>query len=243
MRLSAIICMLCIAGVFLQPAFALKKKVHIPNDLSDVIDDEEDDEWKNWGKKKGKPKKAEAPPADEPFDPNNFDVSSIMNKRDKGPWMGFAKLKATDPPRTKADADAVGRDWAQMIASANVGAQVYAIDEGTLLISCNDGTPSSELRDFVLKLPVTEYFDVHSQKWVWDEDEDMAVLQQPPLSMKPGAAKKGGASAKGATGGGGLKQQAPGSLDVEAAIKKAKRAGTPKPEKVDGGSKAPHEEL
>ena len=81
----------------LTPVFA--KKVHIPDDLDDVVDNEEDEEWKAWGKPKQKP----PPPFDPPPDLSNLDASKIqeeMLKRHMGTAMGFVKLRL-GVPRTK----------------------------------------------------------------------------------------------------------------------------------------------
>ena len=75
------------------------KKVHIPDDLDDVVDNEEDEEWKAWGKPKPKP----SPPFEPPPDFSNLDPSEIqeeMLKRHMGTAMGFVKLRL-GVPRTK----------------------------------------------------------------------------------------------------------------------------------------------
>ena len=75
------------------------KKVHIPDDLDDVVDNEEDEEWKAWGKPKPKP----SPPFEPPPDFSNLDPSKIqeeMLKRHMGTAMGFVKLRL-GVPRTK----------------------------------------------------------------------------------------------------------------------------------------------
>ncbi|KAL8105737.1 hypothetical protein AgCh_029506 [Apium graveolens] len=43
------------ATIFSQYVDAGKKRVHITNDLDDVVDNEEDEAWKEWGRKKSSP--------------------------------------------------------------------------------------------------------------------------------------------------------------------------------------------
>jgi hypothetical protein len=69
-------------------ALAGKRKVHITDDLDDVFDDEEDDDWKEWGKKPS--------PSFAPSDFTNLDASKIqeeMMNRHSGPVIGFVKLR------------------------------------------------------------------------------------------------------------------------------------------------------
>lgn len=73
-----------------------KKKIHITNDLTDVVDDEEDEAWKEWGKK---PSPNLDPP---PKDLSNMEYSEIqaeMMKYQTGPAFGFVKLRL-GPRRT-----------------------------------------------------------------------------------------------------------------------------------------------
>lgn len=70
-----------------------KAKVHITDDLDDVVDGEEDEAWKEWGKKK--------PSVPEKFDPPKIDydtmsLSEIQHEimsRQYGPVFGFVKLR------------------------------------------------------------------------------------------------------------------------------------------------------
>ncbi|KAF6165370.1 hypothetical protein GIB67_018814 [Kingdonia uniflora] len=66
-----------------------KKKVHITDELDDVIDNEEDDNWKQWEKN--------SKPSEDDFDDlSNMDplqVQSEMMKHHQGSSFGFAKLQ------------------------------------------------------------------------------------------------------------------------------------------------------
>jgi len=66
-------------------------KVHIPDQLDDVEDNEEDQAWKDWGKVK-KEKLQFNPPPD--FDGKNLDkYQEEMLDRQMGTSMGFVKLR------------------------------------------------------------------------------------------------------------------------------------------------------
>lgn len=80
-----------VAGVGL--AAGRKRPVHIPDELDDVVDDEEDEAWKEWGKKKSaQPAKFDPPPTD--FAGIKLpEIQEEMLKRHTGPAFGFVKLR------------------------------------------------------------------------------------------------------------------------------------------------------
>lgn len=68
-------------------------RVHIPDELDDVVDNEEDDEWKEWGKPKQESLPFDPPP-EPPQDPKELENYQLeMMKRATGPSMGFVKLR------------------------------------------------------------------------------------------------------------------------------------------------------
>lgn len=67
-----------------------KKKIQITDDLDDVVDNEEDESWKEWGKKK------QSTDFDPPPDFSKMELMDIqeeMMKRQIGPVFGFVKLR------------------------------------------------------------------------------------------------------------------------------------------------------
>lgn len=71
---------------------SVAKKVHIPDDLDDVVDNEEDEQWQAWGK----PKPKSPPPFDPPPDMTDMPPEQIqeeMTKRTFGPSIAFVKLR------------------------------------------------------------------------------------------------------------------------------------------------------
>lgn len=69
---------------FYKFANAAQRKIHIPDELDDVVDDEEDDDWRDWGNAKKRPE-FDLPPAD--FAGMGL-PEDIM-----GPVFGFVKLR------------------------------------------------------------------------------------------------------------------------------------------------------
>lgn len=70
------------------------KRLHITDYLNDVVDDEEDEGWREWGKKKTN----SPPPPEVEFPPYFTEVTAEqiqaeMMKREFGPSVGFVKLR------------------------------------------------------------------------------------------------------------------------------------------------------
>lgn len=85
-------------GKFYRFTEGAQRRIHITDDLDDVVDDEEDEAWKEWGKKISTKPEFDPPPDD--F--SNMDISKMqseMLKRQSGPVFGFAKLRL-GPRRT-----------------------------------------------------------------------------------------------------------------------------------------------
>nr|KYP64219.1 hypothetical protein KK1_018810 [Cajanus cajan] len=131
------------------PHFALagKRKVHITDDLDDVFDDEEDDAWKEWGKKPA--------PSFAPSDFTKLDPSQIqeeMKKRHVGPLIGFVKLRfgARRTPDTVAE---FAMKWTHVLRTGAVGVRFMAVDLSTIMFNLESIKDLEELKEFVLDQP------------------------------------------------------------------------------------------
>lgn len=62
----------------------------MPDEL-DVVDGEEDEAWKEWGKKRSSPEEFDPPPELADMHPSEFQAE--MMKRHTGPSFGFVKLR------------------------------------------------------------------------------------------------------------------------------------------------------
>ncbi|KAF6137263.1 hypothetical protein GIB67_036300 [Kingdonia uniflora] len=129
-----------------------KKKVHITDELDDVIDNEEDDDWKQWGKNS-------KPPEDD-FDPSSLDLSNMdplqvqfeMMKHHQGPSFGFAKLRfgVRRSPDMVAD---IAMRWTKVLKTGSVDAKFMGVDLSTIMFTMEKGQDLAELKGFVLSQP------------------------------------------------------------------------------------------
>eukprot|EP01018_Ginkgo_biloba_P034335 Gb_40949 [translate_table: standard] len=144
-----------------------KKKLHITDDLDDVVDDEEDDAWKEWGK----PKSKNPPAFDPPPDITDIDPSQIqteMLKRHFGPSIGFVKLRL-DVPRTKLvepccppkeglvlcallpttgagceEVPKIAKKWTELLKTGSIDAKFMAVDVNTIMFTMEEGQATAE---------------------------------------------------------------------------------------------------
>ncbi|KAK8618934.1 hypothetical protein V6N13_132911 [Hibiscus sabdariffa] len=124
-----------------------KRKIHITDDLDDVVDDEEDEAWKEWGKKKSS-EEFDPPPSD--FD--NMELSQIQEeimKRQTGPAFGFVKLRL-GIPRDKNMVAELAMKWTQLLRTGALGVKFMGIDLGTIMFNVEDGHKVLELKEFIL---------------------------------------------------------------------------------------------
>ncbi|KAL9435129.1 hypothetical protein AB3S75_021402 [Citrus x aurantiifolia] len=139
-------------GEFVRLTEAGKSKVHITDDLDDVIDDEEDDDWKEWGKPKTS--------GPEEFDPPKLDFDSMnipqmqeeMLKRQFGPVFGFVKLRL-GTPRSVAEVMEIATKWSKVLKTGSIEVKFMAIDFVTIMFTLQRGQDVLELREFLLKQP------------------------------------------------------------------------------------------
>jgi hypothetical protein len=72
---------------FVRVAEASNRRVHITDDLDDVVDDEEDDAWKQWGKKSTPSPELDLRPSDLSA-MSASEIQAEMMKRHSGPAFG-----------------------------------------------------------------------------------------------------------------------------------------------------------
>lgn len=69
-----------------------QRTIHVSDDLDDVVDDEEDEAWREWGRKKSPSSDFDPPPTDfGTMSPS--EIQAEMMKRQTGPVFGFVKLR------------------------------------------------------------------------------------------------------------------------------------------------------
>lgn len=128
-----------------------KRRIHITDDLADVIDDEEDEGWKQWGKKSSK---SEFDPP--PTDFSGMDLPQIqaeMMKRQFGPVFGFVKLRLGDVKRTPDMVSDIAMKWSKLSRTGAIETKFTGFDLGTIMLTMQRGQDSLELKEFVLNQP------------------------------------------------------------------------------------------
>ncbi|XP_010255305.1 PREDICTED: uncharacterized protein LOC104596024 [Nelumbo nucifera] len=127
------------------------KRVHIPDELDDVIDDEEDEAWKEWGKKSSPSQEFDPPP----MDLSGMELSQIqeeMMKHHFGPSFGFVKLRLGVRRSAEMVAETAMK-WTKVLKTGSIEAKFMAVDGNTLMFTMERGKDTTELKDFVLSQP------------------------------------------------------------------------------------------
>ncbi|XP_050386550.1 uncharacterized protein LOC126802885 [Argentina anserina] len=137
-------------GGYVLLAEAGKGRVHITDDLDDVVDDEEDDTWKEWGKK--------PTPDFDDLQPEKFSemelpkIQAEMMKRHSGPAIGFIKLRL-GVKRTKDMVAEIATKWSKVLRTGSIAVKFMGIDLSTVMVTVERGQDLTELKEFVLNQP------------------------------------------------------------------------------------------
>ncbi|PRQ58154.1 putative mesoderm development candidate 2 [Rosa chinensis] len=136
-------------GGYVRFAEGGKRRVHITDDLDDVVDDEEDDTWKEWGKKSTQ--HFDLPPNDM----SKMELSEIqaeMMKRHSGPVFGFIKLRL-GVKRTRDMVAEIAMKWSKVLRTGSIGVRFMGVDMSTIMVTMERGQDMTELKEFVLSQP------------------------------------------------------------------------------------------
>ncbi|XP_065859629.1 uncharacterized protein [Euphorbia lathyris] len=133
---------------FLRFARGGKRRVHIPDDLHDVIDDEEDDDWKQWGKKSTPAFEGPHPSELEHMD--MWQIQDLMMKQKTGPVFGFVKLRL-GVHRTKDMVAEMAMKWTKVFRTGSVDIRFTGVDTNTIMFTLQNGRQSMELKEFILE--------------------------------------------------------------------------------------------
>ncbi|KAL3517178.1 hypothetical protein ACH5RR_024080 [Cinchona calisaya] len=138
---------------FCRFAEGAKRKIHVADDLDDVVDDEEDEAWKEWGSKKKSTERPEFDPPPDDF--SKMDISEMqseMLKRQFGPVFGFAKLRL-GPRRTPEMVSEIAMKWSKVAKTGGIEANFMGVDVSTIMFTMEKGQDTFELKDFILSQP------------------------------------------------------------------------------------------
>jgi len=198
-RMWVLLLVLLLVGVPYSRAQIRRKRPRIEDDLRDVEDNEEDDEWRAWGESRKSPGEEEPMPAIE-LNNGPIDVSKLMKRQAAGPQLAFARLRP-DPTgqRTQAKVDEIGELWTGLLRTGGMADQIYAVDEDTILINIADGKYMDEIKDFVLSRDEAYEFEWKNQKSrrPGDPPLELTTPPSPPAKEKKKASKKGKKGKKG----------------------------------------------
>ncbi|XP_074279851.1 uncharacterized protein LOC141605110 [Silene latifolia] len=130
--------------------FSNAGKIHITDDLDDVVDDEEDDDWINWGKKKPSPSPQ---PEFNPSDLDSMDPAQIqaeMSKFQTGPGFGFVKLRL-GVQRTQDEVSETAMKWTKVLKTGGLEVKFMGVDLSTVMFTMEAGQDIDEVKEFILE--------------------------------------------------------------------------------------------
>ncbi|MCO5554541.1 hypothetical protein L7F22_008071 [Adiantum nelumboides] len=172
-----------LAMIVFQAAEA--KKVHIPDELDDVVDEEEDEEWKAWGKPKPKPLPPFDPPPDDLSSLSPLQIQEEMLKRHMGTAMGFVKLRL-GVQRSKDEITSIAEKWTKLLRAGSISAKIMAVDVNTIMFIIEDGQSIAEVKDFILEQPEAYEFKLGQQAFRRPGDPPLEVVME-NMQKKAGA--------------------------------------------------------
>ncbi|PWA77864.1 mesoderm development candidate 2 [Artemisia annua] len=132
---------------------ATKKRVHIPDDLHDVKDNEEDEAWIEWGQKKRMTVEEFDPPPENFSDLDFTQMQEEVMKRQVGQSYGFVKLRLTDDPRTPNMVSEIAEKWTNLAKTGAIGVIFMGFDLTTVMFTLQNAQDTLEFKDFVLDQP------------------------------------------------------------------------------------------
>ena len=137
------------------------KRAAIPDDLRDVVDDEEDEEWRHWGAGSGARDVPDRPPPDlSRMDPAALRAEILRGHG--GPSLGFVKLRPGGG-RAREEVAGIATRWSNVLRTGSVAAKFVAVDLGTLMFTMERGRDMRELKEFILGQPEAYEFKVGDQ--------------------------------------------------------------------------------
>ncbi|XP_076893267.1 uncharacterized protein LOC143545234 [Bidens hawaiensis] len=129
-----------------------KKRVHVPDDLHDVEDNEEDDAWISWGRKKSMTKEEFDPPPENFSDLDINQMQEEIMKRQVGLAFGFVKLRLTDN-RTPDMVSDLALKWTNLARTGAIEVTFMGFDITTVMFQLQNAQNTYEVKEFVLSQP------------------------------------------------------------------------------------------
>ncbi|KAK9056171.1 hypothetical protein SSX86_027260 [Deinandra increscens subsp. villosa] len=135
-----------------------KKRVHIPDDLHDVEDNEEDEAWIEWGQRKKMTKEEFDPPPENFSDMDIAQMREEIMKRQVGQSYGFVKLRLTDH-RTPEMISDIAEKWTNLARTGAIGITFMGFDISTVMFSLENVQNTNEVSSlqFLITVNATGY--------------------------------------------------------------------------------------
>ncbi|KAK4364231.1 hypothetical protein RND71_015589 [Anisodus tanguticus] len=119
-------------------ANAAQRRIHVSDDLDDVVDDEEDEAWREWGRKKSTNADFDPPPPVTDFSKMSpSEIQAEMMKRQSGPE------KVSE----------IAMRWTKLARTGAIEAKFMGVDVSTIMFTMEKGQDSIELKEFLLSQP------------------------------------------------------------------------------------------
>ncbi|XP_070011730.1 uncharacterized protein LOC107797475 isoform X2 [Nicotiana tabacum] len=150
---STVICLVLLllateTGIIYRFAHGAQRRIQISDDLDDVLDDEEDEAWREWGRKKSAESDFDPPPMDfSTMSPS--EIQSEMMKRQSGPVFGFVKLRL-GTLRTPEKVSEIAMKWTKLARTGAIEAKFMGVDVSTIMFTMEKGQDTIELKEFLL---------------------------------------------------------------------------------------------
>lgn len=168
--------LLLLSTAAMLPVQAAVRKVRITDKLDDVVDDEEDEQWRAWGTAKPKARPVFDPPPDFAPGMDLGEYRTEMVKRSMGTAMGFVKLRL-DVRREPEEVSRIAKKWTELLKAGTIDVKVMAVDRNTVMVTVAEGEDVLEVRDFVLSQPEAYEFKLgeHAFRRPGDPPLDVVV--------------------------------------------------------------------
>ncbi|KAJ8748876.1 hypothetical protein K2173_013307 [Erythroxylum novogranatense] len=168
---------------FLRLAEGGKRRVHISDDLNDVVDEEEDEAWKQWGKKSAGPTEQLDPPPSDLSNMNLAEIQEMMAKQQVGPVIGFVKLRL-GMRRTPDTVAEIAMKWTKVLRTGGVEVNFVGVDVSTIMFTMQQGRDMAELKEFILKEPDAYEIKIGDQVYRRPGDPPLDVVFEKLQSQK-----------------------------------------------------------
>ncbi|OQU93232.1 uncharacterized protein LOC8085480 [Sorghum bicolor] len=159
------------------------KRARIPDDLRDVVDDEEDDEWRHYGAPSSRGQgRGDGPPPDlSKMDPAALQAELLRGQT--GPSFGFVKLRP-GTARSREDVVGIATRWSNVLRTGSVDAKFVAVNFGTLMFTMERGRDILELKEFILSQPEAYEFKIGDQIFRRPGDPPLDQVLDKPQKKK-----------------------------------------------------------